>query len=315
MGFSITLWCVLGLDLKGIYHFSPLDAKQIGKLCQEHGATILIAAPTFLRNYLRRCSKEDLATLDVVVAGAEKLPQDLSNAFEDKFGVRPVEGYGTTELSPLVSVNIPPSRAKRGDTIGLKEGSVGRPVPEVVAKVIDPETGRDVAPGQPGLLLIGGPNVMQGYLGQDAKTAEVMRDGFYVTGDIARVDEDGFIFITGRQSRFSKLGGEMVPHLVIEEALQKIIGEGDEQKICTAVTAIPDERKGERLIVLHTAMEKLPEHVVRELAAFGLPNLWIPSPDSFFEVTEIPVLGTGKLDLQRLKQVAQEKAAAARMQR
>ncbi len=309
LGYTVTVWAVLALDVQGIYHYSPLEAKQIGKLCQEHGGTILISTPTFLRSYLRRCTKEELGSLDVVVAGAEKLPVDLSAAFDEKFGVRPVEGYGTTELSPLVSVNIPPSRTVPGGPEGLKEGTVGRPVPGVSVKVVHPETGEDLGVDQPGLLLVKGPNVMRGYLGQPEMTAKVMRDGWYVTGDIAIVDAEGFIHITGRQSRFSKIGGEMVPHIKIEEMLQQILS-ADEQKLCVAVTALPDERKGERLIVLHTHTDKRPEQISKELAAAHLPNLWIPSPDSFFEVAEIPVLGTGKLDLQKVKQLAQEKVSA-----
>ncbi len=304
-GFTVALWSVLALDIQGTYHFSPLDAKQIGKLCHEHGATILLSTPTFLRTYLRRCQPEEFAKLDVVVAGAEKMPVELSDAFEQKFGVRPVEGYGTTELSPLVSVNVPPSRAhKTGE--GLREGSVGRPVPGVQAKIVHPETGATLGTNEPGLLLIKGPNVMLGYLNNQEATAKVLKDGWYTTGDIARIDEQGFIFITGRLSRFSKIGGEMVPHLVIEEALQKALP-GDETALNVAVTAVPDERKGERIVVLHTAITHKPSDLCAALSAAGLPNLWIPGTDSFFEVPEIPVLGTGKLDLQGLKRLAIEK--------
>lgn len=308
-GFTVPLWAVLSLDVQGAYHFSPLDAKVIGKLCHERHVTIMIAAPTFLRTYLRRCEPQELASLDVVVVGAEKMPRDLADAFEKKFGVRPVEGYGTTELSPLVSVNIPPSRITPGGPSGLKEGTVGRPLPGVSAKVVNPDTGADLAPGEPGMLLISGPNVMRGYLNQPEKTAEVLRDGWYVTGDVAVIDADGFIEITGRLSRFSKIGGEMVPHIRIEEALQQILSP-EEHKLCVAVTAVPDPRKGERLVVLHTRLDKSPEEICRALQAAGLPNLWIPSPDSFAEVPEIPVLGTGKLDLQGIKRVAMERFGA-----
>jgi acyl-[acyl-carrier-protein]-phospholipid O-acyltransferase/long-chain-fatty-acid--[acyl-carrier-protein] ligase len=263
----------------------------------------LLSTPTFLRSYLRRCAKEEFASMEVVVAGAEKLPMDLAAAFEEKFGIRPVEGYGTTELSPLVSVNIPPTRAVDGSSSGIREGTVGRPVPDVEAKIVHHETGEDVPAGESGLLLIRGPNVMAGYLNEPELTAKVMRDGWYVTGDMAFLHPDGFIQITGRQSRFSKIGGEMVPHIRVEEVLQQIIS-GDEQALCVAVSAVPDERKGERLVVLHTALQKMPDEIVREMAQAGLPNLWIPSPDSFVQVDEIPVLGTGKLDLQRLKELA-----------
>jgi acyl-[acyl-carrier-protein]-phospholipid O-acyltransferase/long-chain-fatty-acid--[acyl-carrier-protein] ligase len=308
-GFTVTLWSVLALDIKGVYHFSPLDARQIGKLCKDHKASILLTTPTFLRNYLRRCDKEDLASLEVVVAGAEKLPRDMSEQFEQKFGVRPVEGYGTTELSPLVSVNIPPTRSIQPDQVGLKEGSVGRPVAGVHARVVDLDTGKVLPIDAPGMLQIGGPNVMLGYLNQPDKTAEVMSDGWYITGDVGTIDADGFIHITGRESRFSKIGGEMVPHLRLEEVLQSLVG-GEDDKLRVAVTAVPDERRGERLIVLYTELDRSVEDCCKALSAAGLPNLWIPGADSFYQVDEIPILGTGKLDLRKLRELALEKAAS-----
>jgi acyl-[acyl-carrier-protein]-phospholipid O-acyltransferase/long-chain-fatty-acid--[acyl-carrier-protein] ligase len=310
-GYTITLWAVMALDIRGAYHFNPLDARQVGKLVERNKATILLTTPTFLRSYLKRCSQEEFATLDTVVAGAEKLPKELSDAFEKKFGVRPVEGYGTTELSPLVSVNIPPSRSA-GVQLDRREGTVGLPVPGVAARVVDAQ-GQDLGTSKSGMLLITGPNVMKGYLNQPDKTAEVIRDGWYVTGDIAELDDDGFITITGRESRFSKIGGEMVPHLRIEECLQELIGEHEDDEhteLKIAVTAIPDEKKGERLIVLHTGLPKTPEQLATGLKAKGLPNLFIPSTDSFIRVESIPVLGTGKLDLRGLRDMALAKAGA-----
>jgi len=305
-GFTTTLWTVLTLPPKGVYHFDPRDARQVGEMCRKHQATILIATPTFLRFYLKRCQPEEFANMDVTVAGAEKLPSELCDAFEAKFGFRPVEGYGATELSPLVSVNIPESRSAGSAQIDRKEGTVGRPIPHVTAKIVDPETGKDLGRNQPGMLWIKGPNVMRGYLGRPELTASVVKDGWYVTGDIAVIDDDGFIRITGRESRFSKIGGEMVPHVKIEEHLQKILATGeDELKI--AVTAVPDERKGERIVVLYTALDKTPEAICKLLSQDGLPNLWIPSPDSFCQIDEIPVLGTGKVDLKGLKTLALEK--------
>jgi acyl-[acyl-carrier-protein]-phospholipid O-acyltransferase/long-chain-fatty-acid--[acyl-carrier-protein] ligase len=184
-----------------------------------------------------------------------------------------------------------------------REGSVGRPVPEVRAKIVQPESGQDLPIGQSGMLLVTGPNVMLGYLRQPEKTAEAIHDGWYTTGDIALIDPDGFVTITGRESRFSKIGGEMVPHIRIEELLSRIAS-ADEDEIRIAVTAVPDERKGERLIVLYTSLDKSPADACKELAAAGLPNIWIPSPDSFHQVPSIPILGSGKLDLKALKQLA-----------
>ena len=305
-GYTTTLWSAALLDSKVVYHYNPLDYRQVGSLCRDHRATLLVSTATFLRTYLRGCPADDFATLQLIITGAEKLPRDLADAFERKFHVRPYEGYGTTELSPVVSTNVPPNRLAPGEPRADKLGTVGKPIAGVFAKVVDPETGEDLGIDKPGMLLISGDNVMKGYLGQPEETAAVMRDGWYVTGDLAQIDAEGYISITGRQSRFSKIGGEMVPHLRIEEELTRLLA-ADEGELCLVVTSVPDHRKGERLIVLHTGLSMPPEQVSRELAAAGLPPIWIPSPDSFYQIPSIPVLGTGKPDLRRVRQVAEEK--------
>jgi acyl-[acyl-carrier-protein]-phospholipid O-acyltransferase/long-chain-fatty-acid--[acyl-carrier-protein] ligase len=155
--------------------------------------------------------------------------------------------------------------------------------------------------GQPGLLLVRGPNVMKGYLGNPEKTAEVLRDGWYVTGDVAALDEDGFLAITDRLTRFSKIGGEMVPHIKVEEKLHELAGATEQ---CFAVTGVPDERKGERIVVLHTLTDGQLKSVLDKLADCDLPNLWKPRPDQFFRVEKLPYLGTGKLDLKKVREVA-----------
>ena len=308
-GYTITLWTLLGIDVKLAYHFSPLEPKVVGSLTRKHRGTVLLATPTFLRSYLRRVDKEDFATLQIVVAGAEKLPIDLCSAFEEKFGVRPVEGYGTTELSPLVSVNIPPARSVDNFQIDRKEGTVGRPIPNVAAKIVDLDTGEEKGVNEPGMLLITGPNVMKGYLNQPEETAKVLKDGWYTTGDVALIDEDGFLKITGRVSRFSKIGGEMVPHVRIEEAIDEILGPSDQEEIAIAVTAVEHPTKGERLVVVHTQLPLTPEEICQRLKKTGLPNLFIPSTDSFMQVEKIPILGSGKLDLRQLQSLAQERYA------
>jgi acyl-[acyl-carrier-protein]-phospholipid O-acyltransferase/long-chain-fatty-acid--[acyl-carrier-protein] ligase len=309
-GYTITVWGVASLNIQGVYHYTPLGAKQIGKLAEKYKGTLLLATPTFLRMYVRGCEPRDFQTLDVVVSGAEKLPKDLADEFEKKFGVRPVEGYGTTELSPLVSVNIPPSRSINNFQADRKEGTVGRPVPGVTAKITDLDTGQELSAGKPGMLWISGPNVMKGYLDQPEKTAEAIDRGWYKTGDVALIDDEGFIQITGRESRFSKIGGEMVPHIRIEEELEKLVGPDPDGKPKVAVTAVPDEKKGERLIVLHTKLDKSPDNLRKGLTAAGLPNLFVPSADSFIEVDALPILGTGKLDLRGIKSMALEKTGS-----
>ena len=312
-GYTGTMWLPACFAPKAVYHFNPLDAKIIGKLSEKHKTTILMATPTFLKTYLKRVEKEQFADLDLVVVGAEKMPLDLAEEFFQKFGVRPSEGYGTTELSPVAAVNIPDHRTADVHQKGTKLGTVGRPLPGVAAKVINPETGEDLGIGREGLLLIKGPNVMLGYLGHPEKTAELVKDGWYNTGDYGKIDEEGFVEITGRQSRFSKIGGEMVPHILIEEHLTRIVEtpDSDDPTIKLAVTSVPDEGRGERLIVLHTTLEKSPADIIKELRDKGLPNLWLPSTDSFAQVEQIPILGSGKLDLKGLKQTALEKFGKA----
>ncbi len=305
-GYTATLWSALSLDPAAVYHYTPLEPKQVGQLCRRYKATIFVATPTFLRSYVRRCERGDFSSLQVAVTGAERLPSSLADEFEAKFGIRPIEGYGTTELSPVVSCNIPPSRQRDPKQTVCKEGSVGRPIPGVFAKIVDLETGEDLGIDRSGMLMVSGFNVMQGYLNRPDLTAEVMRDGWYVTGDVSTIDTEGFITITGRQSRFSKIGGEMVPHIRIEDALMKVLGVDEEELPSLAVTAVADARKGERIVVLYTSLSVPPEQLCRRLVEESLPPLWIPAPDGFYQVPQIPVLGTGKLDLKRVKELAEE---------
>jgi acyl-[acyl-carrier-protein]-phospholipid O-acyltransferase/long-chain-fatty-acid--[acyl-carrier-protein] ligase len=227
----------------------------------------------------------------------------LAAAFEEQFGIRPLEGYGCTECSPAVAVNTYDFRSAGFRQVGAKRGKIGHPLPGMSVRIMPPEVpdGRPVPCGQPGLLLVSGPNVMQGYLGRPDKTAEVLRDGWYITGDIAALDEDGFLQITDRLSRFSKIGGEMVPHIKVEEKLHEIAGAMEQ---CFLVTGVPDEKKGERLIVLHKLADGQLQSCLEKFAQCDLPNLWKPRPEQFFHVAALPYLGTGKLDLKKGREMA-----------
>lgn len=273
-------------------HFNPMEAKVVGPLAAEHGVTILISTPTFLQFYLRGIDAEQLRTMRLVVVGAEKLPDRVADAFEKKFGMRPYEAYGCSECSPGVTMNGP-------DAVRL--GSIGRPIPGMEVKVVDPSTGNEMATGREGILKVKGPNVMRGYLNQPGKTAEVLKDGWYETGDVVRIDDDGFLWITGRLSRFSKIGGEMVPHGTVEETLHELAGITEQ---AFAVTGVPDDRKGERLMVVHTAGDDVLETVLAKLGDSELPNLWKPKRAQFVAVEALPYLGSGKLDLKGLQQMA-----------
>jgi acyl-[acyl-carrier-protein]-phospholipid O-acyltransferase/long-chain-fatty-acid--[acyl-carrier-protein] ligase len=305
-GYTVSLWGPVHFPFAQVFHLSPLDVKTIGELCRKEKVSIIVTTPTFLQHYLRRIPPAQFGGINCVITGAERLPDRLRIEFHERFGVEPLQGYGTTECAPVVSCNVDDYRAAGFHQVGHKRGSIGHPLPGIAVRVIHPETGQPLPMGEAGLLLVKGGNVMQGYLGMPEKTAEVIHDGWYNTGDVATIDEDGFVFITDRLSRFSKIGGEMAPHIRIEEKLHEALGLNEPSLV---VAAVPDERKGEQLVVLHTLEENKLDGVSERLAAAGLPNLWIPRRENFFKIEAIPLLGSGKLDLQAVRRMAKEKTA------
>jgi acyl-[acyl-carrier-protein]-phospholipid O-acyltransferase / long-chain-fatty-acid--[acyl-carrier-protein] ligase len=305
-GFTAGLWLPAVQGIGVVFHPNPLDAQLISGLVEKYKVTFLVATPTFLQAYMRRCTPESFGSLQYVLVGAEKLPERVAVAFEDQFGIRPLEGYGCTECSPVVTVNGKDFRAPGFRQVAAKRGKIGHPLPGVSIKVVDIETGQPVAPGNSGMLLVKGPNVMRGYLGKPAKTVEVLHDGWYTTGDIGIIEEDGFVTITDRLSRFSKIGGEMVPHIRIEEKLHEL---ADITEQVFAVTAVPDEKKGERIIVIHTLPAAKLTTVLEKVAQCDLPALWRPKSNQFVRVDSIPTLGTGKMDLRAIRALATSLAA------
>ncbi len=292
-GFMATIAGPAVAGFAAAFHFNPMESKVIGPLAEKHDVTLMIATPTFLQFYLRSLKPEQFKKLRLVIVGAEKLPPRIADAFEKKFGCRPLEAYGCTECSPGVAVNDPTTN---------RPGSIGRPLREMEVKIVHPDTREELPIDSPGLLQVKGPNVMQGYLGMNDKTAEVLQDGWYDTGDIVRQDPDGYLWIEGRLSRFSKIGGEMVPHGTVEEALNKL---SEQESQIFAVTGLPDDKKGERLAVIHTASADLLETVLEKLNDAPIPNLWKPKASQFIKVEKLPYLGTGKLDLKGLQDLAQ----------
>ena len=300
-GFTMTLWLPAALGVGVVYHPNPLDLTAISEMVRNYRVTFLLATPTFLQAYMRRCLPEDFGSLQYVLVGAEKLPERMALAFEERFGIKPLEGYGCTECAPVVAVNTRDFRAPGFRQVGAKRGKIGHPLPGVSVRIADPETLAPLGVGQPGVLLVRGPNVMQGYLGRPDKSAAVLRDGWYTTGDIATIDEDGFLTITDRLSRFSKIGGEMVPHIKVEEKLHELAGLNEQAFV---VAGVPDDRKGERLVVLHTLPTEKLQECLEKLPQMDLPNLWVPRANQFFHVDALPHLGTGKLDLRRIRDLA-----------
>ncbi|HEG43661.1 MAG TPA: hypothetical protein ENH94_06400 [Phycisphaerales bacterium] len=307
LGYTAALWMPMLSGISAHFVPNPLDGKLVGKGARENRSTILFAPPTFLLSYLRRAEPGDFATLRLAVAGAEKLKQRLADSFEAKFGIRPLEGYGTTELSPVTSLNVPDVTVADICHIGNKPGTIGHPLPGIAVKVVDIETGDILPPGTPGLLMVKGPNLMLGYLNNEEETQKVIRDGWYDTGDIAKLDEEDFITITDRLSRFSKIAGEMVPHGAIEHVLLHAL-ETSEQVV--AVTGAPDPKKGEQLIVLYTENAATPEKLHQIISQSDLPNIFKPRKENYIKIDTMPMLGTGKLDILKLRQIAAEKGTS-----
>jgi len=303
-GFTGTLSLPALLGGGVVFHPNPLDSKSIGPLVRDHNVTFLLATPTFLQIYMRGCNPADFGGLRVVMTGAEKLPDRLALAFEEQFGIKALEGYGCTECAPAVAVNSPDFRGPGFRQVGSKRGKIGLPLPGICVRIVNLEDPRPENPlpvGTSGLLLVRGPNIMVGYLGKPEKTAEVLHDGWYTTGDVAMIDEDGFLQITDRLSRFSKIGGEMVPHIKVEEKLHELADATEQTFI---VTSAPDEKKGERLVVLTKLANGQLQTCLDKLAQSDLPNLWKPRAESFLHVDTFPMLGTGKLDLRKVKEIA-----------
>ena len=306
-GFTVTLWYPLLRGCSVVTLPSPLEVKKVAEAIKADSATILIGTPTFLKPYMKHIEPELLASLKYVVAGAEKTPEGFADAWEARFGSVYLEGYGLTETSPVVSINTPSIpdgvNYSGNSTEGSRRGSVGRMMPGHAARILDPNTMKDIEVTKVGLLMLKGPNIFRAYLGEPKRTAEVKQGEWFITGDLARFDEDGFLFIEGRLSRFSKIAGEMVPHGTVEDALIKAYNLFDEEQPMIAVAGRPDKAKGEALVLL-AAMDLELEDVRKKLNGAGLANLWIPREIKRVEV--IPTLATGKLDLRQIQVLASE---------
>jgi acyl-[acyl-carrier-protein]-phospholipid O-acyltransferase/long-chain-fatty-acid--[acyl-carrier-protein] ligase len=305
-GYTILLWAPLQIGAATVFHPDPRQAREIGELCRRHRCTVYLSTATFLRFCLKKCDPDDFRSLRLLICGAEKLPPALAEDFRARFGILPLEGYGCTELAPAAATNLPDVEMDGLTQVYNRSGTVGQPLPGVAARLVHPDTYEPVPAGAEGLLLVSGANVMLGYLGRPELTALAVRAGWYVTGDMARIDADGFITLTGRLARFAKVAGEMVPLEKIEEELHDILGTSE--RVC-AVTCVPDEARGERLVVLYLA-GWMTQHGLevrpwwQSLSSRGLPNLWVPSERDFFSVPELPLLGSGKVNLVGVKELA-----------
>src|SRR5436189_3749403 len=305
-GSTVTLWYPLIEGVRIVTYPNPLEPARCAALIDRYKLTFLLATPSFLRLYLRKAEPEQLRTLRLIIVGAEKLPLDLASHFEKRFQKKVFEGYGLTETAPVVSVNLPdPEPGRPGEQVqpSSRLGSVGRLAPGMAAEIREPETDQKLSLFKSGMLWLRGVNIFEGYLDDPKRTAEILHDGWLKTGDIGRFDEDGFLYIEGRLSRFSKIGGEMVPHETIESKIVDLLGLSGRDERPIAIVGVQDEAKGEALVLLSAVDLDLAE-LRSKLHEAGVPNLWIPKQVQ--RVEAIPVLASGKLDLKNCQGLVAE---------
>ena len=303
-GFTVTLWYPLLRGCHVVTVPSPLDTRKIIEAIRDEKATVLLGAPTFIRPVLKKALPGELRSLDLVVTGAEKLPDDLARTFRETFHIEIMQGYGLTETTPAANINQPhpPVVVSTNEPqLGNRPGAVGRMMPGMTARVVDPETWQELPMSETGMVLFRGANVFAGYLDDPEKTKGAFRDGWFVTGDLGRFDEDGFLFIEGRLSRFSKIGGEMVPHGTVENKISELFDLDQTAGYVVVVIGVPDASKGEALVLL-TTLDFTSDVIREKLLASGMPGLWVPK--LIRRVEKIPVLGTGKLDLKGCRELA-----------
>jgi len=306
-GLTVTTLLPLIEGIPVICHPDPTDGFGIGKVAAKYEATMLFATATFFRLYTKNRKLHPLMFkhLRMLVAGAEKLSKEIREEFNKKFGKDIYEGYGATETTPVASVNIPDVLMQDSwkAQVGNKVGTVGLPLPGSSFKIVDPDTFDELATGEEGMILIGGTQIMKGYIGDEQKTASVIKElngiRWYVTGDKGRLDEDGFLTIVDRYSRFAKVAGEMVSLGLVEGEIAKVLGKDDQ----VSVSALPDEKKGEKLVLLLEGTMEV-DDLKEQIKSLEMNPLFVPS--EYFKVDELPKLGTGKADFKGAKSLAGE---------
>ena len=301
-GFAITTLMPLSEGIPIVCHADPKDVTTIASGIKKYSGTILVGTPTFLRMYTvsKKVTSESMQSLRLVVAGAEKLRSEVRDGFEAKFKMPVYEGYGTTETSPGASVNLPDIESPY--KLRNRPGTVGKAFSGTEFKIVDPDSIEPLPTGEDGLILIGGPQIMKGYLKMPEKTAEVIEliDGYrwYRTGDKGHLDEDGFLTIVDRYSRFAKIGGEMISLTTVEE---EILDACNEKDLEIAATCLPDQRKGEKIVLL--ANKNLDKNQLKRLLSDAKVNP-LYHPAQVLIVEEIPKLGSGKTDFGATKKIA-----------
>lgn len=285
-GLTIHLWTPLCLGMTAITYPNPLDFKVIARLIREEKPQLLVGTPLFLEGYARQSRPGDFASVELAVAGADKCPDSLRQLYREKHKLEILEGYGTTETSPVISVN------PKG---GNRPGSIGVPIPGTRVRIENIDNGEDCAPGETGKIMVKGEGVMSGYLNDVAESHLRLKSGWYDTGDLGVLDEDGYLWHKGRLKRFVKIGGEMISLVNVEETLKAVIGEDVE---CCAVE-LPDARRGSRIIAVTN--KRIDEQDVARKLTQQLPNLALPK--KYVVVKELPMMGSGKIDFRTLTEI------------
>ena len=288
-GFSAALWMPLAMGMGIITYPNPLDFKNIAKIVRDEKPDILIATPYFLMNYLKQSQPGDMSSLKFLIAGGDKVPDWLHDIFLEQQSIELLEGYGTTETSPVISVNTPGNN---------KRGSVGRPLPGVEVKIIDVATGQELSTGEEGKILVRGNIVMKGYFDDLEETALKIENGWYETGDMGFLDDEGFLWHCGRLKRFVKIAGEMISLVGIEDALLRHLQPG----VDVCVVELPDAKKGAEIVAAVTG--DFDEQEIKSILRKTLPPLAIPR--HFVVVEELPKMGSGKIDFRSTTKMVQD---------
>ncbi len=294
-GLTVNLWAPLYHGMTIITYANPLDYKRVCEIIRQEQPTMVVGTPSFLWGYLRKSQEGDFKSVRLAVSGADKCPEALREAFLKKHGITLYEGYGTTETSPVISVNTPEHN---------KPGSVGKVIPEVEVRIVNYETGQECAPGEVGRILVKGDLIMKGYLHDFEETSMRIRHGWYDTGDMGYIDEDGFLWHAGRLKRFVKIGGEMVSLVRVEDVLEKLLPE----RVSCCVVEVPDAMKGARIVAAVT--EKINEKEILKKMAAELPNIALPK--QFVVIEDLPKMGSGKIDFRKVTEMVHERLSSTK---
>lgn len=288
-GLTTTMWLPLTLGCSIVVHPSPLEYEKIVRSVRKYKGNVLTATPTFFHGYLRKSKEGDFASLRYPIAGGDKLSNKIREGFLSKHGINIYEGYGTTETSPVISSNAPQYN---------RPGSIGKPLKGVQIKIVDKETGQDVEVNELGKILVKGDLVMKGYLNDAEATARCIKDGWYDTGDMGTIDQNGYLWHKGRLRRFAKIGGEMVSLVAIESELEKLLPEGT---LCCVVDT-PHPSRGSQIIAAITT--ELDQTALLNKLKENLPPISIPKKIVFME--SMPVMGNGKVDFKQVTGIVQQ---------